>query len=172
MRALQTAVDLLSEWLTRALLEGRAALSSLRTSSTENSDLAEALRRACDDCRLQNSIDATFTMQGAARAIHPLVREEIYRIGYEAIQNACAHSGGTRVTVELEYGQNLLMSICDNGTGMDAETLQYGKVGHFGLKGMRERALRIDGNLTISSATAEGTQVSLLVPGKVAFEAV
>ena len=166
---MQKAIDLLSDWLDRAVMEGRAALSSLRGSTTEGNDLAEALRRACDDCRLGKFIDASFSLRGQSREIHPIFRDDVYRIGYEAIQNACAHSGGSRIIAELEYGPNLRLSVRDNGKGIDEETLRLGKTGHFGLTGMRERASRIGGKLTISSSAGGGTELILLVPGRSIF---
>jgi signal transduction histidine kinase len=101
--------------------------------------------------------------------MHPIVRDEIYRIGYEAIHNACVHSEGRIVTVELVYGQNVLMRVWDDGKGLDMETLQSGRPGHFGLKGMQERAERIGAKLTLLTSPTGGTEVCLLVPGSVVF---
>ncbi len=166
---LQNAVNLLSEWLARAIIEGRAALATLRSSTTEGNDLAEALRRVGDDCRINNPIEIYLSSRGESRDMHPIARDEVYRIGYEAIQNACAHSQATRISVELEYAQDLHLTVRDNGLGMDQEIVRLGKPGHFGLQGMRERALRIGGKLTIVTSQA-GTEISLLVPGNTIFK--
>jgi signal transduction histidine kinase len=101
--------------------------------------------------------------------MHPIVRDEIYRIGYEAIHNACVHSEGRILTVELVYGQNVLLRVWDDGKGLDMETLQSGRPGHFGLKGMRERAERIGAKLTLLTSPTGGTEVCLIVPGSVVF---
>ncbi len=167
---LQNAVDLLSEWLARAIMEGRAALATLRTSTTEGNDLAEALRRAGDDCRINNSIQVWLSSRGESKDMHPIARDEVYRIGYEAIQNACVHSGGTQISVELEYNQDLRLLVRDNGHGMEEQIVRFGKAGHFGLQGMRERALRIGGKLTLVSSQ-QGTEISLVVPGNTIFKA-
>ncbi len=167
---LQNAVDLLSEWLARAIIEGRAALATLRTSTTEGNDLAEALRRAGDDCRINNSIQVWLSSRGESKDMHPIARDEVYRIGYEAIQNACVHSGGTQISVELEYNQDLRLLVRDNGHGMEEQIVRFGKAGHFGLQGMRERALRIGGKLTLVSSQ-QGTEISLVVPGNAIFKA-
>lgn len=166
---LQNAVTLLSEWLARAIIEGRAALATLRSSTTEGNDLAEALRRVGDDCRINNAIEIYLSSRGETRDMHPIARDEVYRIGYEAIQNACAHSQATRINVELEYTQDLRLTVQDNGHGMDQEIVRLGKAGHFGLQGMRERALRIGGELTIVSSQL-GTEISLIVPGNTIFK--
>ena len=101
--------------------------------------------------------------------MHPIVRDEIYRIGYEAIHNACAYSQGRIVTVELVYGQSVLLRVWDDGKGLDTETLRSGRPGHFGLKGMQERAERIGATLTLLTSPTGGTEVCLVVPGSVVF---
>jgi signal transduction histidine kinase len=100
--------------------------------------------------------------------MHPIARDEVYRIGHEAILNACNHSGGTRLRIELVYDQNMLLRIQDDGTGIDPQILQAGKSGHYGLMGMRERAARIGAKITVVSSTA-GTTVTLFVPGEAIF---
>ena len=62
------------------------------------------------------------------------------------------------------------MQIRDNGSGVKEEILRAGKPGHFGLAGMRERALFLGGELNISSSTQNGTRISLLVPGKAIYK--
>src|SRR5262249_55713244 len=106
---------------------------------------------------------------GAGRELHPVLRDEIYRIGYEAIRNACRHSMGRAVDVMLEYGRDLTLRIRDDGVSIDPTVLDRGKDGHFGLRGMRERAARIGGRFAIETTPASGTAVTLIVPGRVAF---
>jgi signal transduction histidine kinase/ligand-binding sensor domain-containing protein len=166
---MQRALRQLSEWLGRAAQEGRAALNSLRSSTTERNDLAEAFRRAVEDCRRNTSIEAGFSVTGNAREMHPVVRDEIYRIAYEAIRNACKHSAGSRVDVALSYADDLSVRVRDNGVGMDAVVAETGRDGHFGLQGMRERAARIGGRLTVTSSANSGTEVRLVVPGRIVF---
>jgi len=163
------AMEQLSTWLTQATEEGRAALQSLRASTTERNDLAEAFRRVIDECRGATNAAISFSVNGKSREMHPVVRDEIYRIGYEAIRNACAHSGGNRVEIMLEYAHDLTLRVSDNGGGIDAEIVEQGKDGHFGLRGMRERAGRISSKFTLVSSPTSGTLITLLVPGRVAF---
>jgi signal transduction histidine kinase len=163
------ALGQLSEWLGRAIQEGRAALNSLRTSATETNDLAEGLRRATEECRMFSPIVASFSLDGNAREMHPVVRDEIYRIGYEAIRNACAHSKASQLRVGLKYGQDLAISVGDNGVGIPESIINGSTDGHYGLQGMRERAARIGGKLRIVSSIDSGTEVSLVIPGRIAF---
>lgn len=160
------AMEQLSTWLAQATEEGRAALNSLRSSTTEKNNLAEAFRRAIDEC---GGSDNSFAVNGDSREIHPVVRDEIYRIGYEAIRNACIHSRAGKVEVELEYAHDLTLRVSDDGVGIDSAVVEQGKEGHFGLRGMRERAERIGAKFTLDSSPNSGTVITLIVPGRVAF---
>jgi signal transduction histidine kinase/ligand-binding sensor domain-containing protein len=164
------ALEKLSDWLGRAMREGRAALHSLRSSTTETNDLAAAFRRAVDDCRREASMEAVFSVSGNPGEMHPVVRDEIYRIGYEAIRNACIHSAGSRIDVALSYGDDLSVRVRDNGVGIDPVVAEQGRNGHFGLKGMRERAARIGAKLFIASSANSGTEVKVVVPGRIIFQ--
>jgi signal transduction histidine kinase len=163
------AMEQLSTWLEQATEEGRAALHSLRASTTEKNDLAEAFRRAIDECGRVSRAETSFSVNGDSREMHPVVRDEIYRIGYEAIRNSCAHSGGDRLEVTLEYAHDLTFGISDNGVGIGSEVVENGKEGHFGLRGMRERAQRIGSKFTLVSSPDSGTVITLVVPGRIAF---
>ncbi|HTB15492.1 MAG TPA: two-component regulator propeller domain-containing protein [Bryobacteraceae bacterium] len=162
-------LEKLSGWLGQAIQEGRLALSSLRNSTTQQNDLAEAFRRAGEECKMERPIEFDLAVEGASRQMHPIVRDEVYRVGYEAIRNACTHSDASRLTVELSYVQNLILRVRDNGMGIPAEMVAKGKEGHFGLLGMRERAARLRAKLTFSSPGGSGTLVELIVPEKIAF---
>ncbi len=166
---MRRALEQLSVWLARATQEGRAALNSLRTTTTQTNDLAEGLRRVTEDGLIPNSMAVKFSVAGDARKMHPIVRDEIYRIGYEAIRNASMHSGANQLEVELRYAHDLTLRVSDNGTGIASAVAETGKEGHFGLQGMRERAVRIGGNLTLRSSSHSGTEVTLIVPGGIIF---
>jgi signal transduction histidine kinase/ligand-binding sensor domain-containing protein len=163
------AMEQLSTWLAQATEEGRAALLSLRGSTTEKNDLADAFRRAIDECGRGTNIEISFAVNGNFKELHPVVRDEVYRIGYEAIRNSCTHSGAGRVEVMLEYARDFTLSISDNGRGIDSDVLEKGKDGHFGLVGMKERAERIGGKFTLLSSPNSGTLVALVVPGRTAY---
>jgi signal transduction histidine kinase len=167
---MRRAMETLSKWLGQATQEGRAALNSLRTSTAETNDLAQALQRATKDCLVPGSMAINFTVVGDAKRMHPVVRDEIYRIGYEAIRNACVHSSASQLDVELRYGQDLALRVADNGVGIDSAVVERGKLGHFGLQGMRERTVRIGGKLTLVSSSTLGTELKLVVPGGIIFQ--
>ena len=158
-----------SLFLEQATQEARAALNSLRISTVETNDLADAFRRALEDCKRESPIGVSFSVIGHPREMHPVVRDEIYRIGYEAIRNACKHSHASRLDVELTYSQDIRLRIADNGVGIDPASAERGKEGHYGLQGMRERADRIAAKLTIVSSVGSGTEITVLIPGRISF---
>jgi signal transduction histidine kinase/ligand-binding sensor domain-containing protein len=163
------ALGQLSGWLEQAIAEGRAALNSLRSSTTLKNDLGPALRRAAEGGVVPGGMTVSVSVIGDARELHPIVRDELYRIGNEAIQNAKAHSHASRLSIDLAYDHDLVLHVRDNGVGIDPGFIMSGREGHHGLQGMRERAARIRGRLTILSSAESGTDISMIVPGSVSF---
>jgi signal transduction histidine kinase len=127
------------------------------------------LRVAVDDSLVDANMQGAVQTSGVVKDIQPIIRDEVYRIAFEAIRNACAHSGATTLSVTVIYGRDLVVQIKDNGRGIDAGVLEHGKADHYGLSGMRERAKEIGALLRISSSVQTGTEIVLTVPGSVAF---
>lgn len=151
------------------LVDGRDRVQGLRTFGSSNSlieTLHEALERLPTD-----SIRVSRTVEGVARPIDPMVIDEITRIIDEALANAVQHSGASEIDLGISFQANaLVIRLRDNGRGIPAEVVRDGgRVGHFGLVGMRERAERIESKFEISSAPNGGTKVRLAVPARVAY---
>jgi signal transduction histidine kinase len=167
--AMARAMEQVSTWLGQASTEGRAALKALRASAKETNDLAESFRRAIEDCRQQGSLEASIELIGDPVEMHPVVRDEVYRIGYEAVRNACTHSSASRLDVRLTYARDLVVRVADNGVGIDPAIAHHGQDGHFGLQGMRERAARIGATFNVVTSASSGTEIVVTVPGRAAF---
>jgi len=165
---LQRGVEQLSVWLAQAVQEGRAALNSLRNSTIQENDLAEAFRLAADST-LNPGIDVALSVSGKPVDMHPIVRDEIYHIGYEALRNAFMHSNAAHVSIELRYDKEVTLRVADDGVGIAQEIIERGRPGHYGLQGMRERAARIKASLTLLPSTTGGTVMTLIVPGSVVY---
>jgi signal transduction histidine kinase len=151
--------------------EGRNAVRGLRAPSTGPHNLQEALARIPLEMEKPSETDFRIIVEGRPRSLHPVLRDEIYRIGREALVNAFRHSHAKSVEVELEYGANQLrLLIRDNGCGIDPQVLRSGREGHWGLPGMRERAEKVGGRLNVWSSSTAGTEVELSVPSHIAFE--
>ena len=160
----QARVQMLSTWLGNAMEEGRTALRSLRTPVIEQQSLETLIQDALDDCAMSGNITTEMKTVGEPTSMSICVREEVYRIGYEAISNACLHSEGTHLEVVLSYGDAFELRVKDDGTGIDAEFVNEGRLGHYGLAGMRERARFLKAKLTLNSSLGNGTEVLLRVP--------
>lgn len=161
-------LDRILQIMQHGVQEGRNTIQELRSTGTP--DLVQALSRVQEEFPGQQDIDFRVTVVGRQEPLRPTVWHEAYRIGREALVNAFHHSLAKRIEFQLEYAESgLRMRVRDNGRGIDPEVLRLGRDGHWGLAGMRERAARIGGSLTISSTPTGGTEVQLSVPGSIAF---
>ncbi|MGH9841577.1 MAG: sensor histidine kinase, partial [Blastocatellia bacterium] len=151
--------------------EGRNAVRGLRSSNSDSLDLEQAFSRIRQELAIQEQIDFRVIVEGRPRALHPILRDEVYRIGREALVNAFRHARAKSIEVELEYAVNhLRILVRDDGCGIDPQVLRSGLDGHWGLSGMRERAEGIGARLNLRSRAAAGTEVELSVPSQVAFQ--
>jgi signal transduction histidine kinase/ligand-binding sensor domain-containing protein len=150
--------------------EGRRTVQDLRASPATADDLEQTLAREAEYLRNEQSTEIRVGVQGRKHPLHPLIRDECYRIAREALVNVFRHARATRVEVEVEYAHDhLRLRIRDNGRGVDPQTLEKGRPGHWGLLGMRERAAHIGATVKLSSRVNKGTEVELIVPGGLAF---
>ena len=154
----------------QAVTEARNAVSDLRSCAATGNDLSQALRDAGNELTRETTADFRFLVEGTARDLEPMVRDEIYRIAREALRNAAAHSGANLIEVEIIYKEPLLLRVRDHGIGIPPEFLNDGRGGHYGLAGMRERAEAIGAELTIRGGKDGGTEIDLSVPAHVAYK--
>lgn len=157
----------------RVTQEGRNALQGLRTPEDDNRNLELAFSRMRQELAVDEKIAyrvITHTPTRYVRPLRPLIRDEVYRIGREALVNAFLHSSPSSVEVEVEYASRYLrVLVRDDGCGIDPQVLHSGRDGHWGLPGMRERSESIGASLRLRSRLGAGTEVELTVPGAVAF---
>jgi signal transduction histidine kinase/ligand-binding sensor domain-containing protein len=157
----------------QALAEGRDRVRELRTPIGLQGDLATALKEAAEDLALVHpSVTFDLKIQGAPRALHPVVIDETYRIAREALANAYHHADAANIGIEIEYGtRQLRLQVRDDGKGIAGDVLANGGIpGHWGMTGMRERAHKLGARLMVRSGTGSGTDVELEVPAAVAYK--
>jgi signal transduction histidine kinase/ligand-binding sensor domain-containing protein len=148
--------------------ESRNAVRGLRSSASG----ADALENALSKVRNEYAAGPNFRVivDGQSRPLNPLIRDEVYRIGREALSNAFRHSGASTVEMEIRYEtRDFHLAVRDSGRGIDEQVLRAGREGHWGLIGMRERAEKIGGRLKVWSRESAGTELELTVPGQIAF---
>lgn len=155
----------------RVIDEGRNAVRGLRTPDNDSRDFGESFSRIKSEFPNQDNVAFRVVVQGTPKVLHPMIRDEIYRIGHEALTNAFRHSSAESIEAELEYGaEGLRLVVRDNGSGFDPQVLQKKSESHWGLTGMRERAKRIGATFRVLSREGAGTEVDLWVPGHIAFQ--
>jgi len=169
--ALEKALDRADQ----AIVEGRDAIQNLRSSTTVTNELAQAMAALGEE--FGGARDATrcsptlrVSMEGTPRELHPILRDDLYRIAREALRNAFVHAQASKIEADITYDARLLrLRIRDDGKGIDPKLLNTGRDGHWGLTGMRERAEQIGARLDIWSEVGAGTEVELRIPGSVAY---
>jgi signal transduction histidine kinase len=168
---LDAAIELAAD----AITEGRDAVQGLRTSTVEGNDLPLAIstlgEELSSDSGERHPVGFRVAVEGEPRNLHPMVRDEIYRIAVEALRNAFCHAQAKQVEVEIRYdNEQFRLRVRDDGKGIERAVLAGGsREGHYGLRGMRERATLIGGKLVVWSEVDAGTEVELCVPARGAY---
>ena len=143
------------------LAEMRALIFELRPEFLSQEGLVAALQRQIAAVRARHQLSITMDATDEPEAV-PAIKEALYRVGQEALNNIAKHAGARAVVITLEASAGeLVLRVRDDGRGFDA-----GKSfpGHLGLRSMRERAASVGGVILISSAPGQGTEVTIRVP--------
>ena len=161
----------------RAIVEGRESVRGLRASTVERNDLALAIKTLGGELAAADSkphrTEFGVQVEGTPRNLHPILRDEVYRIAGEAMCNAFRHADAKQIEVEIHYDERQIrLRVRDDGKGINPKLLtDDGREGHFGLRGMQERAKLIGGKLTVWSELDSGTEVELSVAASRAYMA-
>jgi signal transduction histidine kinase len=164
--------DRIIELMRKVTDEGRNTLLGLRG---RNGDKSDRIEESFANLRLipvgKKEVNFRVVVEGTSRDLSPIAREEALYVGREALINAYRHSKADNIEAVVEYSPKYVrVLVRDDGNGIDDNFLRSGRVGHWGLTGMRERAENIGAELKIRSRSGAGTEVELLVPAHVAFD--
>jgi len=156
------------------LAEGRERLLELRIISAEANELPQALAAVGLELRQDHPADFRVVVNGDPRELDPIVREELYRIGREAIANCFQHANAERCETEINYDPSQLrVGIRDDGCGVEENILEAGRrSGRWGLPGMFARARKIGAHLEVWSRPGSGTEVEVRVPAAIAYRSI
>ena len=144
-----------------ALAELRALIFELRPESLEQDGLIVALSKQTS-ALLRHNIEVEQNLGSVEPLVDFAIKEALYRIGIEALQNSIKHAQATKVQMVLRVTQDeAWMEFKDNGIGFDTSA-NY--PGHLGLVSMRERAEAFDGTFKIVSMPGSGTTVRVSMP--------
>jgi signal transduction histidine kinase/ligand-binding sensor domain-containing protein len=158
-----------------AIGEGREAVQNLRSSASEDGDLPNSLAALGVELVVEiepaSAPEYRVVVEGSPCELVPAVRDEIYRIVREAVQNAFRHANARHVETEVTFGEtDLRVRVRDDGIGLDPQILADGqRSGHWGLPGMRERSQSIGARISVWSERHAGTEIDIRVPGNIAY---
>ncbi len=156
--------------LQQVVNESRNAVRGLRASGSVPDDLEAAFLKVREEIAAAESTQFRIVIDGPRRPLNPMTRDEVYRIGREALSNAFRHSGAAEVEMEINFhASDLQLTVRDTGCGINEEVLRSGREGHWGLIGMRESAEKIGAQLRLWRLASGGTELELTVPGRVAY---
>jgi ligand-binding sensor domain-containing protein/signal transduction histidine kinase len=151
----------LGEIAQQALQEMRLMVYELRPLALKEEGLIGALEQRLEAVERRAGIDARLVVEGAFD-LPSSVEVELYRIAQEALNNALKHARPSAVTVTIRAEDgNVVLEVIDDGRGFDPQAVS--DKGGLGLVSMRERAEKLVGTLTITSAPGEGTNVQVSI---------
>ncbi len=141
----------------------RRIITQLRPVLLDSLGLNAAVEWLADDFQHRTGIACEIRFRGAEELTDRDRATAVYRIVQEALTNVARHAGATRVEIAMEISRGtLLLTVRDDGKGVTED--QIGAPGSFGIMGMKERALILGGEVTLSKAPEGGTTVTLTLP--------
>lgn len=166
-RAIEDALDRAEA----VLAEGRDRVRDLRAPTSDTDALDRCLLDIAGKQGFPPDVAISTESEGQPRDLDPIVFSEVTKLASEALFNIWRHAAARTVAIQIGWRANALhVRFRDDGVGIPAEILHSGqREGHFGLPSMRERALKIGGELSITPAPGGGTDVTLTVPASIAY---
>lgn len=161
-----------------ALDESRSAIQNIRNFDGQPTDLLQALKGAVaemvDQYCNQGIHKPTFSIlnEGSPRQLNQWVSAEVLHIAQEAFRNSLQHASARQIEADVTYGGSLFrIRLRDDGVGIDPDILKDGgRMGHWGIIGMRERAAQIGAKLDVWSKPGAGTELDLRIPARIAYQ--
>jgi signal transduction histidine kinase/ligand-binding sensor domain-containing protein len=155
----------------RIILEGRNRVTRLRSENLTDAELRLSIEGVAADLNETNRVNFALERKGGSDTLQDHIVDEVFYIAREALTNAFRHSQASRIGVELDYQRREFSMTCrDDGRGFDADARRASQTnGHWGLRGMSERAERIGASFRVSSFPEKGTEVQVIVPARRAY---
>jgi signal transduction histidine kinase len=150
------------EMVQSSLNEARRSIWQLRSEGSENDDFRARLSKMASEITQRSGLKVQFQVLGTYRALPEDIESELLKIGQEAVTNVVRHAHANEVKIDLAYDRKKVrMTIVDDGRGFDGAVNSSGPQGHFGLRGMRERAAQIGAEINVKSRPGEGTEIDV-----------
>jgi signal transduction histidine kinase len=162
LEAARATLRTLQDMTRQGVGEARRALGALRASPLEDLGLLEALRRLAESTAERAGLRLALDLPDSLDDLRPDLEQHLYRIAEEALANVVRHANAATLTVRLrQRGDGVTLLIADDGLGFDPATATAD--GHYGLRGIQERARLVGGALTIDSQPGQGARLALSV---------
>ncbi|WP_167693030.1 sensor histidine kinase [Sphingomonas azotifigens] len=153
----------------RAISEGRDRVHDLRT-QLDPEGIVEILAALVAQQGFDPATSVRIQAIGEPRPLAAIALDEIVRVAGEAIANVRQHANATQLRIDIRFARPFAIRFSDDGAGIPAPVLECGrKAGHYGLQGMRERARKLRGSLSIRPRAGGGTELLLTIPAHVAY---
>lgn len=157
-------IEIAHELARASLVEARNAIWSMRSQVLESGDIVSALddilRQMTDGTAVAGRLEAV----GQSRRMSPVTENALLRLGQEAITNAMKHAHAHCIDVRIVFAdKQVQLSVKDDGCGFNTRSPRPRADG-FGLKGMRERAAELQGELLLESSPGNGTELTVVLP--------
>jgi signal transduction histidine kinase/ligand-binding sensor domain-containing protein len=171
--AAASQLEITKQLVRSSLADARSSIWNLR--SPQSSDgtepdtlphrLAAAVSNTQQTRRLGDSPSIRLDVRGASHLLDRRLEDELLRIAQEAVTNAVRHAGARRIVVTLSYETgSLRLEVADDGIGFTTPPGGFASTGHFGLKGIEERAAAISAQFLLRSERGQGTTLTILCP--------
>jgi signal transduction histidine kinase len=142
----------------------RTVIHGLRPPVLDDLGAVAALRQLVAEVRSRHGIEIRLEVSGDPVRLSDQCELTVYRVAQEALSNVVRHAHATRTRVDLHFGEQVVLTVTDDGSGIPASGVtSAGSGGGLGLVGMRERVNLIGGNLEVRSLKPHGTLVRATV---------
>ena len=160
---LRERMQAMSEMLDATMESVRQTASELRPGILDDVGLAAVLEWEAKEFERRTGIKCAFNCSIGTDRLDRRQSTALYRICQQLLTNVAMHSGANAVGISLaEHAGDLLLEVSDNGRGISAESVSSSA--SLGIVGMRERALLMGGELSISAARGQGTTAAVRIP--------
>jgi signal transduction histidine kinase len=163
----QARLDELTSLIDEELTNLRRLIGDLRPIYLDDLGFVPALEMLAQQTEARRGLRVRLHLRGETVRLAPDLELAAYRIVQQALANVAAHAGADEAVVAVEFdARELRLSVRDEGRGFapPEQPADLARDGHFGLMGMRERALLYGGKLTIESAPGQGTTIRASLP--------
>jgi signal transduction histidine kinase len=145
----------------------RTVIHGLRPPVLDDFGVVAALRQLVAEVRNRHGISIRLQVTGDQVRLSDRCELTVYRVAQEALSNVVRHAQATHVKVSLQFGEQVVLTVTDDGCGIPAlGSATAGSSGGLGLIGMRERVSLVGGSLAVQARRPHGTLVRATVTGK------